>query len=82
MKTTAPGQTTYPPGKCGRAYFVPYFTSSGFSGNVVQVNLQTETLGSVRLHGVVTDFADFYSTGGLGPYDEQVLTKQLIGYVT
>ncbi|CAN0545822.1 unnamed protein product, partial [Ectocarpus sp. 8 AP-2014] len=34
---------------------------SGYSGNVVEVELQTDRLGSVRLHGVVTDFADFYS---------------------
>lgn len=60
------------PGKCGHAYFVPHFTSSGYSGNVVEVELQTDRLGSVRLHGVVTDFADFYSDGGVGPYTGQV----------
>lgn len=60
------------PGKCGRAYFVPHFTSSGYSGNMVEVELHTDALGSVRLHGVVTDFADFYATGGVGPYNGQV----------
>lgn len=59
-------------GKCGHAYFVPHFTNSGYSGNVVEVELHTNALGSVRLHGVVTDFADFYATGGVGPYEGQV----------
>ena len=64
-------------GKCGHAYFVPHFTSYGYSGNVVEVDLHTDALGSVRLHGVVTDFADFYASGGVGPYDEQVPGVQL-----
>lgn len=51
---------------------MPHFTSSGYSGNVVEVDLHTDALGSVRLHGVVTDFADFYASGGVGPYDGQV----------
>lgn len=51
---------------------MPHFTSSGYSGKVVEVDLHTDALGSVRLHGVVTDFADFYATGGVGPYDGQV----------
>lgn len=51
---------------------MPHFTSSGYSGNVVEVELHTNALGSVRLHGVVTDFADFYATGGVGPYNGQV----------
>lgn len=37
----------------------------------MEVDLHTDTLGSVRLHGIVTDFADFYSAGGLGAYDGQ-----------
>ena len=64
------------PGKCGHAYFVPHFTSSGYSGNVIEVELHTNALGSVRLHGVVTDFADFYATGGVGPYKGQVGTAK------
>lgn len=60
-------------GKCGHAYFVPHFTTSGYSGNVIEVELHTDALGSVRLHGVVTDFADFYAAGGVGPYTGQVL---------
>ncbi|CAM9247898.1 unnamed protein product, partial [Hapterophycus canaliculatus] len=67
----------YTTGKCGHAYFVPHFTSSGYSGNVVEVELHTNALGSVRLHGVVTDFADFYSEGGVGPYNGQVVIKDL-----
>ncbi|CAM9150627.1 unnamed protein product, partial [Scytosiphon promiscuus] len=67
----------YTKGKCGHAYFVPHFTRSGYSGDVVQVELHTNALGSVRLHGVVTDFADFYSEGGMGPYDGQVVTSDL-----
>ncbi|CAN0143713.1 unnamed protein product [Ectocarpus sp. 6 AP-2014] len=67
----------YVAGKCGHAYFVPHFTSSGYSGNVVEVELQTDRLGSVRLHGVVTDFADFYSDGGVGPYTGQVVSSDL-----
>lgn len=39
---------------------------------MIEVELQTDALGSVRLHGVVTDFADFYATGGVGPYSGQV----------
>lgn len=70
-------QTTDTTGKCGHAYFVPHFTSSGYSGNVVEVDLHTDALGSVRLHGVVTDFADFYASGGVGPYDGQVPDVQL-----
>ena len=38
----------------------------------MEVDLHTDALGSVRLHGVVTDFADFYASGGVGPYEEQV----------
>lgn len=60
------------PGKCGHAYFVPGFTNAGYSGKVVAVDLKTTALRSVRLHGVVTDFADFYSDAGVGPYDGQV----------
>ncbi|CAM9243846.1 unnamed protein product [Ectocarpus sp. 12 AP-2014] len=67
----------YVAGKCGHAYFVPHFSSSGYSGNVVEVELQTDRLGSVRLHGVVTDFADFYSDGGVGPYTGQVVSSDL-----
>ncbi|CAM9457378.1 unnamed protein product [Ascophyllum nodosum] len=67
----------YPKGKCGFAYFVPHFTSSGYSGKVVEVDLKTNALGSVRLHGVMTDFADFYSTEGVGPYDGQVVMNDL-----
>lgn len=66
------GKIPHFPGKCGHAYFVPHFTNSGYSGNVVEVELHTNALGSVRLHGVVTDFADFYATGGVGPYKGQV----------
>lgn len=39
---------------------------------MIEVELKTDALGSVRLHGVVTDFADFYATGGVGPYSGQV----------
>lgn len=39
----------------------------------MEVDLRTAALGRVRLHGVVTDFADFYSDGGVGPYDTQVV---------
>lgn len=39
----------------------------------MEVDLQTAELGKVRLHSVVTDFADFYSDLGVGPYDDQVL---------
>lgn len=38
----------------------------------MEVDLHTDALGSVRLHGVVTDFADFYASGGVGPYGGQV----------
>lgn len=60
-------------GKCGCAYFVPHFTRSGYSGKIVEVDLRTNTLGNVRLRNVVTDFADFYAAGGVGPYDGQVV---------
>lgn len=78
-RSPADSTTTSPPllsspGKCGHAYLVPHFTSSGYSGNLVEVELHTNSLGSVRLHGVVTDFADFYSEGGVGPYNGQVGT--------
>lgn len=43
----------------------------------MEVDLHTDALGSVRLHGVVTDFADFYASGGVGPYDQQVPGVQL-----
>lgn len=39
----------------------------------MEVDLNTNALGSVRLHGVVTDFADFYAAGGVGPYSGQVI---------
>lgn len=42
----------------------------------MEVDLHTDALGSVRLHGVVTDFADFYASGGVGPYDGQVYTRR------
>lgn len=51
---------------------MPDFTRTGYSGKLVEVDLQTTALGSVRLHGVVTDLADFYSDLGVGPYENQV----------
>jgi hypothetical protein len=53
-----------PWGKYGTGYMVPYHNPSGYSGKLLRVNLHTEQLSYVRIHNVLTDFADYYSFRG------------------
>ena len=51
----------------GMAYLSPYYNGE-YSGSLAEVDLKTEEYNSVRIHGLYTDFADFYSEKGTSPY--------------
>ena len=51
----------------GTAYLSPYY-SGKYSGSLPEVDLATDSYNRVRLHGLYTDFADFYSVKGTSPY--------------
>jgi len=52
---------------------VPYHHSQpSYSGRVVEVDLDTTKYNSIRIHNVFTDLADYYSEGGVGPYERSL----------
>ena len=70
--TTALHPTDSPPvistysisdGQTGAVSLAPYYNSAGYSGRMATVSLATEGFNKVRVHGLLTDFADFYSKG-------------------
>jgi len=73
----------------GAAYLVPYHNQlPEYSGKLVRVNLNTKFLSYVRIHNVLTDFADYYSFRGQAPYklgqlyvnDLSKIDKELVGF--
>lgn len=74
----------------GKAYLSPNFNGQEYTGDMVEVDLETAKYNAVRLHGIETDFADYYSTSttsldGIDPYmkatsknkEDQVVIKRL-----
>lgn len=68
-------------GRHGVAYLAPYLNQDGHFGKAISVDMITSPRNKVRIHGVHTDFADYFSPffvqgreyrGGIGPYDGQV----------
>ncbi|GMH80028.1 hypothetical protein TL16_g08370 [Triparma laevis f. inornata] len=74
----------------GKAYLSPNFNGKEYTGDMVEVDLETAKYNTVRLHGIETDFADYYSMSttsvdGIDPYvkdtsknkEDQVVIKRL-----
>jgi len=74
----------------GMAYIVPNFNGKKFTGDMVELDLETAKYSTVRIHGIESDFADFYSKSaveadGVDPYvketsksgTDQVIIKRL-----
>ena len=74
----------------GMAYVVPNFDGKKFTGDLVELDLETAKYSKVRIHGIEGDFSDFYSKSpvdadGVDPYvaarsmsgTDQVMVKRL-----
>lgn len=71
---TIKGTWKVPNRQFGTAYLAPYHNAlPGYSGKLVRVQLRTDLLSEVRIHNVLTDFADYYSKRGLAPHKNGML---------
>mmetsp|Transcript_46213 Transcript_46213/g.144535 ORF Transcript_46213/g.144535 Transcript_46213/m.144535 type:complete len:622 (-) Transcript_46213:133-1998(-) len=69
MSAEATLSVTVTPGRFGKAFIVPHHNAlPAYSGRVVEMDLETSKYNSIRIHNIFTDLADYYSTGGVGPY--------------
>jgi len=76
-EVTISSRFTVQDGKIGKALLAPYHNGPDFSGRFTVVDLATDQLSTVRIHEVLTDFGDFYSELGRGPYAEQARSYDL-----
>lgn len=63
-------------GRVGTAFLAPNYNGKEFTGDMAEVDLNTEKYSTVRIHGIESDFADYYSksetsTDGVNPYVKQ-----------
>mmetsp|Transcript_35984 Transcript_35984/g.46235 ORF Transcript_35984/g.46235 Transcript_35984/m.46235 type:complete len:692 (+) Transcript_35984:269-2344(+) len=59
-------------GKVGKLLLTPFHHGRGFSGKVALLDLDSEAYSIVRIHEVFTDFGDYYSRLGIGPYESSL----------
>ena len=72
----------------GTAYITPNYDGKGYRGELAEIDLETAKYNRVRLHGIETDFSDYYSVSttsldGIDPYvaesssnkEDQVMVK-------
>mmetsp|Transcript_7459 Transcript_7459/g.15500 ORF Transcript_7459/g.15500 Transcript_7459/m.15500 type:complete len:814 (-) Transcript_7459:52-2493(-) len=74
----------------GTAYITPNYDGKSYRGDLAEVDLETAKYNHVRLHGIETDFSDYYSVSsssldGIDPYvsesssnrEDQIMVKRL-----